>query len=278
MFSLVLLLLISSMVSAWGVSPARQFADNIQSTQKRSVKIVNNDAQDGYFKVSFAGKLGAYAEYTGGLAYLLSDQGIVDVPFTLTLPKNLEPGKNTLAVVLEQVSSGSENTVGASVTLVAEVIVTVPIDGEFVNADVIISTVSESEPVPITLSLFNTGTKSIPVWAEIQIKGPTNIPIKTLKTETMILEVGQYSKFESFWLGETYQGSYVAEVIVHYGSTYKTITKGFLINGDKVVSDYLSSDNFNLGQVMPVEIGIKNNWNTNIKSVYSEVYVLTKNG
>lgn len=276
--SLVFLLLFSSAVAAWGVAPARQFADNVQTTQKLSVNVINNDASDGYFKVSFAGSLGKYAKYDSGLVYLLSDQGSVSIPFTLTLPKNLEPGKNTLAVVLEQVNIGSDNTVGASVTLVAEVVVNVPIDGGFVNADVVISKTSEFNPVPITVSLFNTGTKSIPVWADIEIKGPTNQPITTLHTEKKVLDVGQSSKFESFWVGETYQGNYVAEVTVHYGSNFKTITKGFVVTGEKVVSEYISSKDFNLGQIVPIEIGIKNNWNVEVKGVYSEINVLTKTG
>lgn len=276
--SLVFLILISSLVSAWGVAPARQFANNVQSTQKLSVNIVNNDASDGYFKVSFAGSLGKYASYDGGLVYLLSDQGNVNVPFTLTLPKNLEPGRNTLSIVLEQVNIGSDRTVGASVTLVAEVVVNVPIDGEFVNADVVISKTGEFNPVPITISLFNTGTKSVPVWADIEIKGPTNQPITTLHTEKIVLDVGQSSKFESFWVGETYQGNYVAEVTVHYGSNFKTITKGFVVSGEKVVSESISSNNFNLGQIVPVEIAIRNNWNVEVKGVYSQVNVLTKTG
>ena len=153
---IVLTVMFSSIVSAWGVAPARQFADNKQSTQKLSFKIINNDGQSGYFKISFAGSLAPYANYDGGMVYLLADQGSVDVPFTLTLPDNLDPGKNTLGVVIEQASLGNSNTVGASITLVAEVIVNVPIEGEYVNADVVVSKVSEFNPVPITISLFNT--------------------------------------------------------------------------------------------------------------------------
>jgi len=275
---LVLFLFSSVIVSAWGVAPARQFADNVVSTQKLSVNLVNNDAKNGYFKVLFAGSLANYASYDGGLVYLMSDQGVVNIPFSLKLPKNLDGGKNTLGVVLQEVNSGSTNTVGASITLVSEVVVNVPLDGEFINADVTVSRASEFNPVPITISLFNTGTKQVITWAEIKIKGPTNDVLTTLTTEKITLAVGQSSKFESFWTGETRQGSYVAEVTLHYGSSFKTITKGFVVSGEKVVSEYISSDDFNLGKIVAVNIGVKNNWNTEIKGVYAEVNVLTKTG
>lgn len=275
---LVLTLIMMNSVLAWGVAPARQHAKNTQTTQELSVNLINDQGDSGYFKVSFAGSLAKYAKYEGEMIYLLSDQGEVKVPFKLTLPKSMEPGRNSLGIVLEQATSGSTNTVGASLTLVAEVIVTIPIEGGYVNADVVVSKASQSQPVPITISLFNTGTMTLPVWAEINIKGPTNDIIKTITTEKKILEVGQSTKFAEFWTGETRQGSYAAEITLHYGDEFKIITKQFTVQGDKVESESISSDDFKLGGIVPINIGIKNNWNTKIEGVYSEVFVLTKEG
>ena len=65
---------------------------------------------------------------------------------------------------------------------------------------------------------------------------------------------------------------------IHYGNNVKTITRDFTVSGEKIVSEYISSDDFNLGQIVPVNIGVKNNWNSEVKGVYAEVNVLTKSG
>lgn len=276
--TLVLFTLMINLVSAWGVAPARQNANIGLKTQEISINILNNDLQEGYFKLKFSGKLAEYAKAQDEIYYLSHEDIQTKATFTLKLPDKLDPGKNVLSVVIEEIPSGELNTVGASITLIAQVILNVPIEGEFVNSDVIIHPVKQGESVPIAISVFNSGAVSVPVWADISIKGPTNQPIKTITTEKKVLAVGETTKFKEEWIGETYQGSYIAEVTLHYGSSFKTIVKGFIVEGEKVVSEYISSENFNLGSVAPLEIGIRNNWNTEIAGVYSEIFVMRKNG
>lgn len=273
-----LLLTILPIASGWGVAPARQLADFTQTEQSLSLTLRNTDLDEGYFAVSFGGDLAEFAQYDGALVYLSSATAEVDVPFTLLLPQDLPPGKNTLKVYLRQVESqAADSTMASLLSLVADVIVNVPYEGDHVRAQLHVGQGGVTDRLPITISLLNKGDAAVSVWSDVTIKGPTNQPIDSWTTKTQVLGHQDSGKIETFW-EPTYAGVYYAEVIFHYADKSQVLRKEFVVGEEMVVSEGISADKFALGQIVPLTIRAANKWNTRVQGVFAETFVLTKNG
>lgn len=276
---LMLLILLSQFVFSWGVLPARQLVPFTQNAQQLTVSLKNTDFSDGYFQVEFSGDLAAYASYSGGVVYIPADQSSYDIPITLRLPAELEPGKRTLKVVLKEVpSTTNTNTVNSLLTLVAEVVVNAPQQGNYVTAKVFIEQKSESEDVPITISLLNKGDDAVVVYADVLITGPTNQKVASWTTDKLILDYLGSSKIETKWRGEKDAGLYYAEITLHHGEKTQTLREEFFIGNKEVVSETISAENFDLGDIVEFTVVAANKWNDVMKGVYADIYVLTKEG
>ncbi len=276
---LVLFIVLSSQVFSWGVLPARQLAPFTTSPQSLSLEMKNTDYSEGYFTVSFAGDLAPYAQYNGGTIYVPADQSSFEVPFTLTLPDELEPGKRTLKIVLKEVpSSNSDATLGSLLTLVGEVIVNSPQQGNYVTAQLFIDQVAGSKDVPFTITLLNKGDDAVVVYADVLITGPTNQKVASWSTDKVILDYLGSSKIETYWPGEKDSGLYYAEITLHHGDKSQTIRKEFVVGSKEVISETISSSNFNLGDIVPLRVTVANKWNDVMEGVFAEIFVLTEDG
>jgi hypothetical protein len=276
--TLLLITLLSTTVSAWGVAPSRQFADNKQAPQEMEVYVMNNEFKEGYFRVSFSGELAPYAKYQGELIHLTEIDDKVRVPFILDINNQLQPGKNTLTIILEEITGQTNAGLGSIVTLVAEVIVKVEVEGSFISAKIAVSPSDTNEATPITISLMNMGTETVSVFADVTIRGPSNEPLTMFSTEKKILSPSNTGKIESFWQGEKYSGTYTADVTVHYGEKFIVLKEAFSIGDNTLVSESISAVTFTLGTIVPLDIVVRNNWNTEKQNVYAELFVLAKTG
>lgn len=274
------LLLFVGAVAAWGILPARQLASYDTSTQELSTIIRNTEYQEGYFKISFAGDLADYANYKGEDIIYISPETIdTDVDFTLTLPKNLPPGRNELKILFQEVpSETSTGVVDITLTLVGVVVVNVPYEGDYVSAQITIDRGEVSEIVPITISLLNKGDDSVVVWADVKIKGPTNELLDVWTTEKTVLSYQGSGKIETFWSGETNRGSYVAEVILHYAEKSEILEKQFVVGGRSILPLNINSEQFRLGEINKILITAMNEWNEKEEDVYAEIFVVEKDG
>lgn len=277
---LLLTLFSVNLVSAWGVLPAKQLADYTNQEQNLKVTIRNNDFDEGFFKVSFAGDLSEYIDYGDSeLVYLSPETSETDVFFKLKLDSGLTPGKNVVKVMLQQVPAhASDQMVSSVLTLVAEVVVNVPYEGNYISTQLDVGQVGSSESVPFTVSLLNKGEEAVGVWADITIKGPTNLEIASWNTEKKMLGYLASDKIETFWSGEKQPGVYFAEIIVHYGDKTQSLRKEFVVGDEEVVAQSIKADQFVLGEINKLSLVSQNKWNTPLEDVFAEIYVLTKAG
>ena len=278
---LIMVILLSfNIVSAWGVLPAKQLAEFNEQEQNLQVTIRNNNFDEGFFKVSFAGDLADYVGYENEeLIYLSPSDSQVTIPFTLKLEPGIMPGKNVAKVILQQVpGSASEKTVSSVLTLVAEVVVNVPYEGNYVVAKLDVGTVGSREPTPFTISLLNKGEGAVTVWSDITIKGPTNTVLDEWSTEKKILNYLSADKIETFWKREKEPGVYFGEVTVYFGEKTQVIRKEFIVGKEEVIVDKINADGFILGEINKISLLSKNKWNAPLSDVFADVYVLTKEG
>jgi hypothetical protein len=276
--SLLFLLVLSASVAAWGVYPARQHAKNTVELQEFQVTMVNSDFKQGHFKVDFGGDLADYAVYNGGLIHFTEDKSQINIPFSLQLKGNLASGRNTLTIVLQEVSNEYDSGVGATIALVAEVIVNIPVEGTVVSAQVNVQQQDTSSPTKIMIGVVNRGDSAVPIWADVVIKGPTNEVITQWTTEQQILAFGATGGIETYWTGTKNPGLYLAEVTLHYGDKVMVLRKDFSIGDNEVIAENLIADGFALGQIVPIDITAYNQWNSMRKGVFGEIFVVTKDG
>lgn len=277
---MIIFLLISlSVVSAWGINPARQRAEYTSEQQYLSLTIENPQHAEGYFKVSFSGELASYASYSGPLIYISPEMSEYVVPFTLSLPSDLLPGNNKLSLNLNQILGGSNaETVSSLISLSADIVVDVPITGDHIVAQLSVGTVDANAQTPFTISIVNKGENAVTVWADVIIKGPTNNEIANWLTEEKTFAFQTTGKIVTFWSDEKEPGMYQAEVVVHYADKVQVLRKNFLVGKKEVVVDSISTDQFILGGIVSLDLFIRSKWNEKISDVSAEVFVMSKQG
>lgn len=276
----LIILLSFNIVSAWGVMPAKQLAEFTQQEQDLSVTIKNNNFDEGFFKVSFAGDLADYINYDNSkLLHISPSDSELVIPFKLKLQAGLIPGKNVAKVILQQVpDTANEQTVSSVLTLVAEVVVNVPYKGNYILAQVKAGNSGTEENVPFTISLLNKGEGPVNVWIDVTIKGPTNQPLANWETPKQVLGYLASNKIETSWKGKKEPGVYFAELVVHYNDKVQVLRKEFVVGKEEVTITKIFSDKFSLGEINKLLFTAKNKWNSALKDVFAEVFVLTKDG
>ena len=275
---ILMLFLLPTTVFAWGLLPAQQFADLTTKPQSLQLSIVNDEGAQGYFMVKFEGDLKAYASYAGGIININESTKKVTIPFRLSLPAELEPGTKTLEIKLEQVpDQQSSSTLRSLISLTGEVIIQVPYQGEFINAELQTKQGEVDHPLPITISILNKGENDTIVWADLTVKGPTNMPLKSWSTDKQVIAYQGSGKIVTAWTGEE-PGIYILDVIVHHSEKTLELTKKIVVGEQRVNAESITSSRFTLGQINQLDISVSNTWNEEVKDVYAEIFVLTKEG
>ena len=277
---MVSLIIIPTLASSWGVSPARQLADFTDSSQELSITLKNQDFEEGYFKVTFGGELAQYAEYESTqLVHLSPEIGSKNIPFTLDLPQRLSPGKHTLTVILQQQPPDQDTTTVSSVlSLSASVIVNVPYTGSYVDSQLTIPR-ADGTSVPMTVSLVNKGETDVSVSLDVTVKSPTNTVLKTWSTDSTILKTLEANKIVTTWNDKGIQpGSYIAEVVVQYDDKTTKLTSPFVVGSKEVTVNGISATDFSLGDINKITLSATNQWNEPVRNIHSTIYVENEDG
>ena len=271
----MLLVLIVAPVLATGIIPARQHASLSSETQYLSVSLENTDHLHAYFRVSFSGDLADDASYTGTLVYLSSTDAQQTVPFSLSLPDDLAPGLHTLQVHLTEVPDGTSTSgIASLLSLVALVTVDVPAHGNFVSGELSVEQSATSGEIPITVRVVNKGDAPVPVWADFSVKNPGNEEVAFWSTPKQVIGYLDEGKIVSSWSGPEHAGSYTLEVFLHHGNKTEVLQKSFMVGDREVVPVGIAAASFSLGEIVPVDIMVRNKWNTLIEDVSATVFVL----
>ncbi len=276
-----ILLVSLQIASAWGVFPARYLGEYTDQPQEITFTLRNTAFDEGYFQIEFAGDLKSYAEYNGPATIFYSPERYEgEIPITLTLPADgLVPGKNSLRVIMKQVPQPSDtNTVNSKLTLVSEVSINVPYDGEFVEASLYTTQASPREPTPFEISLLNKGDGPVAVYADMTVRGPTNDIVATWSTVPFILPFQGAEKIRTEWSGEKQAGSYSIEAIVHYGDDVQVLQKTFVLGSKEVVIREISAERFRLGEINQVYLTARSTWNDVLDDVFAEAFVIDEVG
>lgn len=276
---LVFILLFSFQVTAYGLAPAKKiinFQPNLEQTIEFSV-LSKGDSQ-AFFTLKLEGSLKDYAILEQESLYLDFQDTSKTFKVKLNLPDKLPPGENTLEVQVIEQKVTSESTAVVQTAIVGQVVVNVPYTGVHVESKLYIPKAKISQPLTFTISLFGRGDIPATCYATIDIKTPTNELVETLISEKIVVNKADAKKLELIYTNTQNKGLYLAEAIIHCQDKTNILRENFYIGDPSVSVVSIISDKFILGEIAPIKIALRNNWNQRFKDTYVEILVLGPSG
>lgn len=274
MFFLILIVLTSS-VSAYGLTPARKII-SFEPGLKTEIELsaLSTGDEQVFFTLKLAGALEQYAELN--TKSLILDYGETRKSFKvkLDLPKELPPGPNILEVQLFDQNLASTATVSVKNVIVAEIVVNVPYEGVHVDTKLNIEHGKVNEPLKFTISLFGRGNAPANCYSKININNPEGEFVDSIVSEKVHISQGESNKIELFWTKTENKGLYVAEAQVYCEDKTYDLKDLFYIGDPSLTVLSITSNKFILGEIAPIDIAVRNNWNERFNEVLVEILVL----
>lgn len=280
---IILFLVISSISSALGVTPARKIVNFEPNAEYNlQLKIRNKDSKDMAVLISAEGELSEYIEIPENIVTFSHDEAEKTISYVISLPESLErPGTHKSELIISEHYSGAgkkpATTASVAVAIVSELWVRVPFPGKYAEAQLYISAKNTSEPVRFTIGITNFGKENIEkAKAKLRILDPLNNEVSAIDTNEISLKSKATGELKAEWLPDVKPGSYhvVAEII--YDNKKLVLERDFYLGNLIIRIKSISVKDFSLGQIAAFNILLESEWNELIPDVYSEITVLDK--
>ena len=275
---LIFLVITVQNVYALGISPASTVV-NFEPGLSREVmlRILNSQNNDMDAVISAEGELSEYVIFDTNAVSFTSDESVKPFTFRFALPQKIEtPGDNDVNIVITEVpkSTGEGATmIEARISVVSKLRIKVPYPGTYAEGELYVS--ASDEDVTITIPVTNFGTDDLFVRANIKIFDDGK-ELEEIDTESIEVGIGDIGKIISHWNAPS-KGSYNALVEVDYGKVI-TLEKDFFVGEVFMNVDDVSLGEFELGDVVDVDIVLESEWNYVVEDVYADVVVKDKDG
>lgn len=275
-FSSVLALLTATSAYATFISPGKVDVDFTPNLEKDFTFVVG-DPSSSQISVTLGGPLSKYAKI----------MEIKDMPESgnlrakrvtvrVKLPAFIEtPGVNKIDVTAADVPADAQGTFGTAVTVVAPIRIHVPYPGVFVLTRFEVASVNENETVDLKIIASNLGWENISKsWGEIDISGPGNKTLASLKTPVRPLPSNtRESYYTAKWPTVGYKaGDYAAKARFYYRNNMSYMQADFKI-GRLVVNILNYTQSVNYKTINPFTIKVQSGWNGQIDNVYGLVTI-----
>lgn len=279
MILIILTILLSSQVTSFGLAPAKKIL-NFEPGMSKTIdfSILSKGDSQGFFTIVLQGDLEKYATLDKNSAFLDFEETKETFSLKLNLPQELPQGPNELTVLVIEQDPDDTTTVNVQNAIAAQIIVNVPYDGISVESVLNAEKINVGEPLTLTISLFGRGEIPAQCYATIDIKTPANELIDTLVTGKQIVAQAEAKKIDATWKNTQNKGLYQAEATVHCEDQIQVLRKQFYVGNPSVSVLSIVSDKFILGQIAPIDITMRNNWNQKFNDVYVEILVLSDTG
>ncbi len=277
---MILIVLLSHLSYALGVSPAQKFVD-FTPNKKETVtfNIVNNEHKELRLLVKVRSDLEQYVKLDEKIVSLKAEDESKGFAVELNLPSKIDtPGTHKIEVVLLEIAPdvdpGDNTIVTASSALVYQIHVRVPYPSKYAESKLVIQPANVNETVRFVMPIFNLGEEHISkAKAIIKVKNKAGKEITSLETNEISLNVKDEGKLDAEWQANVNAGLYSAEAVVYYDEKQIKFEKDFEVGNLFIDIVSLSVSDFTLGGIAQFEILIENKWNQLIKDVYAEMTV-----
>jgi len=277
---IVMFLLVVTMqnVYALGVSPARTVVNFEPGLSKEvTLRILNSQNNNMDAVISVEGELKEYVIFDTDKVSFSSNESVKPFTFRVELPQKIEqPGDNDVNIVITEVpkTAGKGATmIEARISVVSQLRIKVPYPGIYAEGELYVS--ASGDDVTITIPVTNFGTEDVIAKANIKIFDDGR-ELEEIDTDSIEIEMEGVDKIISHWNAPS-KGSYRALVEVDYGKVI-TLEKAFFVGDVLVNVGDVSLGEFELGDVVEVDIALESEWNDIVEDVYADVVVKDKNG
>lgn len=280
----VLFIFLSCNVFALGIVPARNvvnFKEGGIGTFDISVENTENkDMQVAVF-LEGDGRITSKMQLSTTLLEFNAEESSKLVTYSYESPSDLEPGENQVKIIFRELPkqvAGGEPVVGTTVAVAHQFRIQVPYPGKYAVADLKVSETGKTDEVIFLVPVNNFGTQEIlSAKGTIEIYDPsTNEKLATIQTNEKRINVGTEEELVGEWSEGVKIGAYLARVKVEYdGRETKEIERVFLVGKKEVELIDIIVNDYSLGQIAKFNVIVRNNWNENVKELFSEMVVTT---
>lgn len=270
---LIMMLLIATTVQAVGIAPSHYSFEN-SDTQHLTLKVT--DSKDGVFRLSTEGEL------ADGILLPVDEitvkNGLAKINYIMDFPENLPPGEHEGRIILTRDFTNDDSQVTARLSVAQKIILHVPYEGKYVDANLFISPVNVNDPILITSHMINRGTEEAKVtgFITIQKDGEDISQIIIPNTDVPLSGIEQVKVYGE---GLTQEGVYTAIASFSYGTQRLiTVEKNFVVGEYIAEPRLIEAKEFVLGDLNRIDITVDNEWNRELQDFFAIVQILDGNG
>jgi len=265
-------------VLALGITPGRAVYDFSSGRQEDvKFKVINNEHKDMSVLIYVEGELNQSITLYEKIVEFKASESEKEFKYTFKLPGTLEnPGIHQARIIAMEVPEKAESGtfVGATVAVATELYIKVPYPGKYLELKMDVSESDVNGTTKFVVAASNFGEQRIArAYAIIDILSKTNEKIASIKTETLEIDPQQRKDLVAEWKANVEAGSYIARATVIYDEQTGSIEKIFNVGTLRIDLIDVVVDDFRLGGIAKFTIVAENKWNSEIKDVYSRVFI-----
>lgn len=273
------------LVNAIGVSPGRTTINFEPGLQKDiEFTVFNNENKDMNVVFYVEGELNETVKLYESISKFSPEETSKVFKYNVKLPNEIKrPGGHDINIVAREVpisKAGSGVSVGATSAVITQLRIQVPYPGKYLEASIRVSETGSDGPVTFIIPITNLGTQTI-VRAEgiIDIIGPTNEKVDSIKTEVVSVESGQSLQLKATWdTSKVSAGKYLAKLAVTYDGDVAHAETVFSFGQVLIELLDIYVKDFKLGQIAKFNILVQNKYSEEIKDVFSTLDFFNENG
>lgn len=270
-------------VNALGVTPARRTIDFSPSlNQKNSFTIVNPENRNLDLNINVRGEIAQYIQLETKKISLSSEESSVVVFYTLNLPEELTPGTNIGEIVISEAASEAtgENFIGATLSVVTQVYVYVPYPGRYADARMNILNADANNDVTFIFPIANLGEFDLnEIYANIDVYSSLNQKVASFNTNSISVKSQEKQDLIYKWnANDLEKGNYNARAAVIYEDKVINLDGTFSVGSATLELQDLTVDDFNLGEIVKVDMLVENKWSEKISGAKSIMEIYGKQG
>ena len=213
---------------------------------------------------------------------MTSNDESVSVSYTLNLPNELSPGTNIGEIVISESSkqSSGENFIGATLSVVTQVYVYVPYPGRYAEAIMNILNADSNGDVTFIIPISNLGEFDLNnVYANVDVYSSLNEKISSFNTHSINIKSQEKEDLIYKWNAkELSTGNYYAKAAVIYEDKVINLDGTFRVGSTTLELQDLYVNNFNLGEIVKVDMLVENKWSEPISGARSIMEIYGKQG
>ncbi len=283
-FSLLFIILLSSSISAIGITPGKT---NLEykpgSTERVSFSVINSEARDINVVILVQGELNRSIAVSEVSFSMKANEERRELSYTIEIPLGLSPGPHKAEIVALQLPGKSqvgEAFIGAAVGVATQAEIFVPYPGKYAEIDLSVLGPDNDGNVIFVVPVHSRGKLDIKrVRAGIDVYSSLNEKVASLGTNEFSLSGGERRELTAPWdTKDVLPGPYRAVANVLYDESSARAEKEFSVGRRVLELQSIEVNDFSLGGIAKFEALVENKWSERINGAYGQMLVYNNDG